>query len=428
MPSLLAKTRPGSTDIHLAGMGAPTQVHDIVWMSKGTTNTYLVVTPAGDVLINTGLGIEAPLHRRCYDQVSRQPLHTIVLTQGHYDLVGGVDHFKQTPGNEAVRVIGHRNMAACQADDARLQGFRNRRNMRFFPDLVAPMLQAEARAREMGYTPPQAQAQPDIVFDERCSFEVGGVTFELIWVPGGETTDSILVWLPDQKLLFSGNTLGPLFPHMPNFHTIRGDRLRMALPYLDACDAMLALGAEVLLTGHFDPIAGKDLIREELTRLRDAVRFVHDETVRGMNDGIDPFTLMRTIRLPESLQVGEDYGTVAWAVRAIWQGYGGWFTFRSTTEIGDTPVHEVYADLAELADPDALTQRAAALLDQGHTMKAIHLAEVALAGKDDHRPALRVYLEAHRALLVQRPRNRWWKFWLQGEIDATLARLADGST
>jgi alkyl sulfatase BDS1-like metallo-beta-lactamase superfamily hydrolase len=213
---------------------------------------------------------------------------------------------------------------------------------------------------------------------------------------------------------------------MPNLHTIRGDRLRFALPYIDACDTMLDLEPEVLLTGHFDPIVGKALIRDELQRLRDAVQYVHDETVRGMNEGLDPFTLMRTIRLPEHLQVGEAYGTVPWAVRAIWHGYGGWFYFQSTTELGDTPVRELYAELASVAGADELVRRATMRLERGEALHAIHLVEIALAGEPRHRGALQAYLQAHEQLLAaSHPGNRWQRFWLQGEIEATRAALAN---
>lgn len=420
----LTRARPGSMDLRLADHADAVQVHPRVWMSPGSTNTYLVTTDDGNVLINTGLGIEAPVHQRCYAAVSTAPLRAIVLTQGHLDLVGGVAQLKQ-PG---TRVYAHRHIAACQDDDARIEGFRNHRNQRFFADMVEPMLAAQQRAAQAGWQAPQARAEPDVLVDRRLAFDVGGVRFELIWVPGGETIDSLLVWLPHQRILFSGNTFGPLFPHMPNFHTIRGDRLRFALPYLEACDSVLALQPELLLTGHFGPIEGAALIRDELTRLRDAVRYVHDETVRGMKEGFDPYTLMQRIRLPEHLEVGEDYGTVAWAVRAIWHGYGGWFYFQSTTEIGDTPVREMYGELAALAGADVLAQRAAARMAGGEPLKALHLAEIALAGDAGHRAALQVALEAHLSLLEQAPpRNRWWHCWLQGEIDTLRRRLGDSA-
>jgi glyoxylase-like metal-dependent hydrolase (beta-lactamase superfamily II) len=389
-------------------------------MSEGSTNTYLVTTEDGDVLINTGLGIEAPVHQAAYAKVSDAPLRKIILTQGHYDLVGGVELFKSVDTD----VIAHRNMGACQDDDERLKAFRNRRNQRFFPDMVEPMLKAEERARLQGHKTIQARARPDVTFDDRYEFSLGGVRFELLWVPGGETIDSILVWLPDQKVLLSGNALGPLFPHMPNFHTIRGDRLRFALPYLQACDIILSLEPETLLTGHFDPIVGRDLVMEELQRLRAAVAYVHDETVRGMNDGKDPYQLMKEIRLPDHLKVGEDYGTVPWAVRAIWHGYGGWFYFHSTTELYESPVRDVYAQLARMAGPDELASHAKTMLELNRPLHAIHLAEIATSAEPLHRPALRVYLEAHQLLLAQsHQRNRWQRYWLEGEINATQEKL-----
>ena len=63
------------------------------------------------------------------------------------------------------------------------------------------------------------------------------------------------------------------------------------------------------------------------------MQWVHDRTVDGMNAGTDVHTLMREVRLPEHLDVGEGYGTVAWNVRAIWENYAGWFHHRSTTEL-----------------------------------------------------------------------------------------------
>ena len=96
---------------------------------------------------------------------------------------------------------------------------------------------------------------------------------------------------------------------------------------------MLDLEPEVLLTGHFEPVRGKALIRSELERLRAAALYVHDETVKGMNEGKDVRTLMRELALPDDIEVGQGYGKVAWNVRAIWESYAGWFHYRSTTEL-----------------------------------------------------------------------------------------------
>ena len=96
---------------------------------------------------------------------------------------------------------------------------------------------------------------------------------------------------------------------------------------------MLALKPEIVLPSHGLPIKGHDQIVKRLTRYRDAIQYVHDATVQGMNDGKDVFTLMREIKLPAELDVGETYGKVSWSVRGIYEGYVGWFDLQSGHDV-----------------------------------------------------------------------------------------------
>src|SRR6185312_15535722 len=139
------------------------------------------------------------------------------------------------------------------------------------------------------------------------TLEVGGRRMELISVPGGETNDSLVVWLPDERICLCGNTFGPLIGHVPNLVTIRGDRYRDALTAIASVERVRDLQPELLVTGHFDPIAGAQLISDELTRLRNAIEYLHDRTVAGMNAGKDVQTLMQEIALPAEYEVGQGY-------------------------------------------------------------------------------------------------------------------------
>ena len=271
----------------------------------------------------------------------------------------------------------------------------------------------------------QARPEPTITFTERYAFELGGVRFELISTPGGETIDSMCIWLPQQRVAFVGNVFSALFGHFPNLVTLRGDRYRFALPFIDSVNRVLALEPELLLTGHFAPIRGADAVRAELTRVRDAVRYVHDETVKGMNDGKDVFTLMREIRLPPELEVGQGYGCVSWSVRAIWEGYAGWFHQRSTTELYPVLPNAVYPDVVELAGGAAVVAtRARKRLAAGEAVAAIHLAEMALAAEPSSRPALEAYLAAHEHLIEERGGENFWETgWLRHQIERTRRAL-----
>ena len=83
--------------------------------------------------------------------------------------------------------------------------------------------------------------------------------------------------------------------------------------------------------------------------MREAMQWVHDRTVDGMNAGTDVHTLMREIRVPGHLDVGEGYGRTSWNVRAIWENYAGWFHHRSTTELYDVPAAAIAPDLVAAA-------------------------------------------------------------------------------
>ena len=75
--------------------------------------------------------------------------------------------------------------------------------------------------------------------------------------------------------------------------------------------------------------------------MRDAMVWVHDRVVDGMEAGTDVTTLMREIVLPDRFDLGEGYGRTSWNVRAIWEKYAGWFHHRSTTELYAVPASAV---------------------------------------------------------------------------------------
>ena len=102
---------------------------------------------------------------------------------------------------------------------------------------------------------------------------------------------------------------------------MRGTQPRWALDYVNSINKVLALKPEIVLPSHGLPIQGNAEITRRLTRYRDAIQYVHDETVKGMNAGKDVFTLMNEIKLPANLDVGESYGKLnvvgAWYLRGL---------------------------------------------------------------------------------------------------------------
>jgi alkyl sulfatase BDS1-like metallo-beta-lactamase superfamily hydrolase len=403
------RERPGAADLAAATDTAAMPLGNHIWMSPGVSNSYAVATDAGRVIVNTGLVFEGPLHRKAFADVAG-PTQAILITQGHADHWGGVNSIRDADTD----IVMHRNYRYWRDDNQRLMGYRVPKTsfaFKKFSDAVVEHFKTIDPAT-IDFSFPE----PTTTFDQHHELTVGGRTFELAWTPGGETTDAAVVSLPQERILFTGNLFGPLFGHVPNLMTIRGDRYRDPILYIESLNAVLAYAPQQLVTGHFAPIEGADRIAEEVTAMRDAMQAVHDRTVELMNSGADVYTAMREVTVPKQLDIGEGYGQTSWNVRAIWEMYAGWFQHRSTTELyGVTPT-SVAADVVGAAGPDALVEAARARLDSGQPVQALHLTELVLAAEPGHPAARAAAADAHEALLAETD-NFWKKAWLTKSID-----------
>jgi len=421
VPSDYVSGQPDFFAVGPASAPAATEVGPGIWCSPGMSNAYLVAGDGARVVVNTGMWFEAATHKRNFDAVTDAPTRYIVLTQSHTDHIGGVATFR----DDGTELVAHRNAVACQADDDRIHAFRIRRSLPFFAAVMGQP--GFARGDDAEIPPKPRFVTPDLAFDDTLALDAGGRRLDLLHVPGGETIDSLVVWLPDDGIALVGNMFSALFGHVPNLVTMRGDRMRDPLRFVASVQRVIDLAPDMLLLGHHGPVRGAATVRAECERIRDAVQYLHDATVEAMNRGDDVWEAMRTIRVPEALAPGEAYGRVDWDVRAIWEGYAGWFHQRSTLELYPVPPDHGAAELVALAGgPDAVADRAAALA-ASDPLTAVRLCEMALAADPAHPRALDAYVAAHEQLLAAHAgANFWLTRWLEGEIAGARNRITRG--
>jgi glyoxylase-like metal-dependent hydrolase (beta-lactamase superfamily II) len=411
----LIDTRPGRELLNPAYDDPAFRINDFLYRSAGTSASYLLLTSAGRVIVNTGMGWETPHHKHVFEAICAGPTPYIITTQGHVDHVGGVAQFR---GPE-TRYVAQANNPACQADDGRLPQFRGRTALTWFPHLPARI--ADFAKRYPQAKPTQDVPTPDLMFESRMSLRAGELEIELIAAPGGETIDSCIVWLPQHQIALVSNLFGPLFPHFPNFNTLRGDKYRFPVPYLANVRRVRELRPKLLVTGRHLPIEGAELVDACLARMHDAVDYVHRQTLAGMNAGKDVYELMREIQLPPALRVGQGYGKVSWGVRTIWESYTGWFRRASTAELYGSDPADAESELAALAGAKAVLERAQARLARGDAAGAIRLAEAVLTNEPQNRDAAQLLVAAHDALLASGGDE---SFWEQGWLVHERARFA----
>ncbi len=405
---------PSLDELVKQGEGAQDAVDlgDGMFMSRNIANSYLVTTSDGDLLINTGTDFEAAEIKARFARISKGPLRIITFTQGHPDHVSGWSLFHR-PGVETIAQANHGDVREYWRH---LHPFYVRRIMK----LWGAFMDVETVAATL---PPEPVLTDSFI--DTHAFELGGRRFELYSTPGGETTDALVVWMPEHRTVFIGNLMGPFFGHVPNLYTLRGDKVRSAMAFIGSLDRVIELRPETLINGH-DVFRGTDQILTTVTKVRDATAHLRDRTIDGMNSGADLWTLMRDVTLPPELALPQVHGKVAWNVRAIWEEHAGWFRYESTTELYDVPPSSVWSDVVDLVGGTApLTERAVIHAEAGRPLQALHLTDVVLAHAPADPDALAVKRRALAQLLADSGRENHSEVqWLEQEIKS--ASLDEG--
>ena len=392
------------------------QIDDNIYQATGISNAHLIQTSEGYVLFDSGIAIQAAQHVKLMEPIAEGPLTHIILSHSHADHIGGTKFWKQ----EGTEIVTHREFPEEQRYLKDLEPYMWNRNRTLFPW----MPESPPTNPLVGY----GGVEPTLLVDEKdYIFKQGGVEFHVLSTPGAEGADNISLWLPEKKIFFSGDFFGPLFPQFPNLFTMRGEKMRKPIEYINSLNKVIALEPALIVPSHHTPISGKENIKASMIKIRDAVQYVHDETIAGMNAGKSVYQLMKEIQLPPELALTEEHGKVSWGVRSIWEYYSTWFHFESTTELYPTPVAEIYSELSEIVGADALMDAAEARFEQNEPVKALHYIEIILASDNNHQGALNLRLEVLNKMLEAAVigGNNYEKDYLRRRISVTEHQLGN---
>ena len=416
---LQVKTVSGLHDIEIV----VDQFQDNIFRASGVGNSFLIKTSEGNVLFDGGLPTQAARQKRLLQEAADGEMKYIVLSHSHGDHTGSINLWKDE--FPEAQVITHERFLEGHRYLEELKPYfwdRNRLLYTFMPE-EPPSADSPL---SVGHIDVDVLVRNGDVFN----FELGGVKFQALPTPGAEGDDNLVLWIEDQKALFSGDFFGPLFPMVPNLFTLRGEKFRDPVRYMESLETLIKLKPELILPSHFDPIKADDNPVEGMVAMLDTTRYIHDQTVAGMNAGKSVWELMDEIKLPEELALSEGHGKVSWNVRSIWDHYSTWFKFESTTELYSVPVRTLYSELAEMGGGAApFIAKAEARLSEQKLEDTLHFVELALAADPSNMKAYQVQLNALEALLT-RAYNNGSNFsetmWLKGRISAVEKVLKEG--
>lgn len=340
-----------------------------------SSNFGVIASENGYILIDSGddiPGVTAALEE--IKMLTPGVLQAVILTHGHPDHRGGGEVFLE--GRKDVPIWGHRDFGAEQKAAGGLENICAFRAGKQFgvgiPDDKYPinfMLPRFPGGKSGPLLSPNR-----FVSEEKTTLSIDGAKLELHMLPG-ESADHVVVWLPEQKVLFSGDHIYRAFP---NIYPIRGGAYRDVELWVKAVRRLLEFKPRAIMFGH-NHVPSADEIAPMLCKYAEAVEYVYAETIKGMNEGKTPDELALSVRLPENLRaepyLGEFYGAIPWAVRSIYAYKLGWFDGNATNLVPLTPLEEAERMAVMAGGKGQLLQAAQKALEQEDYRWAAKLAD-----------------------------------------------------
>lgn len=298
----------------------------------GVSPVSMIVGSTGIVIIDTGISVKSATQiRKDFRAIVDKPVKAIIFTHGHPDHIYGASAFKDSDDVQiwAREDFGHEQNALDQAG-INIQKRRGGMQAGFLLSPEQRINNGIAKA----YWPKRKGAlfgadhntsPTHYLKSDRQTVSIAGVDLELVSATG-ETYDHLYVWLPSERVVFTGDNF---YKSWPNLYAIRGSQYRDVKKWADVIDRVLKENPAAVVGGHTRPVIGENLVNTTLSNYRDAIHFLFDKTIEGINQGLTPNQLVEYVVLPDKYQnldyLRPYYGNPEWAVRSIFNGYLGWF-------------------------------------------------------------------------------------------------------
>ncbi|WP_037606932.1 alkyl/aryl-sulfatase [Streptacidiphilus rugosus] len=261
---------------------------------------------------------------------------------------------------------------------------------------------------------------------------VDGVRIRFQLTPGTEAPAEMNFLFPELRALCLAENATH---NMHNVLTLRGALVRDARiwsRYLDEALTWFEGGYDVAFASHHWPTWGADRVAEYLTVQRDLYAFLHDQSVRLLNEGLTGPEIAEVIQLPPAVERAWHargyYGSLSHNAKAVYQRYLGWFD-GNPAHLWEHPPVELarrYVDLA--GGPEQALATARGYAERGDLrFAATLLNHVVFAAPEDGR-AREALAEVYTALGHGAENGTWRNFYLTGaqELrDAPVAQAVD---
>lgn len=250
---------------------------------------------------------------------------------------------------------------------------------------------------------------------------IDGVRIEFQMTPGTEAPAEMNFHFPDLRALcMAENATHTLH----NLLTLRGALVRdphVWAKYLTESINRYAATSDVLFASHHWPTWGTDRLTEFLSVQRDLYGYLHDQTLRALNQGATGIEIAENIQLPPAIeQVWHThgyYGSVSHNVKAIYQRYMGWFDGNPAHLWEHEPTESAKRHVDFMGGADTVLEKARTSFEEGDFRWVAQVVNYVIFAYPGNTAARALQADALEQLGYGSENGTWRNFFLMGAYE-----------
>ncbi|MGW1727514.1 alkyl/aryl-sulfatase [Streptomyces sp. NPDC002306] len=250
---------------------------------------------------------------------------------------------------------------------------------------------------------------------------VDGIRMVFQLTPGTEAPAELNIHFPGHAALCMAENATH---NLHNLLTLRGAEVRdprVWARYLSEAVDLFAGSSDVAFASHHWPVWGRERVVEFLSEQRDLYAYLHDQTLRLLNQGLTALEIAERIEVPPALERAWHthgyYGSVSHNTKAVYQRYLGWFDGNPAHLWEHPPAESAKRYVEFMGGADDVLERARRSFADGDYRWVAQVVGHVVFADPDNAEARGLQADALEQLGYGSENGTWRNFYLMGAYE-----------
>lgn len=358
------------------------------------------------------------------ENLGKKPVKAVVYSHSHVDHFGGakgIVSLEEVQNNQIPVIAPEGFLEAATSENVYAGTAMGRRASYQYGTLLTP---GEKGSLDIGIGMGQSKGTISFIppntsiTDTKQKMTIDGVEMEFQLTPGTEAPAEMNTWFPQKKALWMAeNCTGTLH----NLYTLRGAQVRDGNAWAEYLMETLSLygkDAEITFQSHNWPHFGNDVINTYITNTAACYKFINDQTLNYISQGLTENEIANKIQLPDELQkvwyTRQYYGTVSHNAKAVYQKYMGWYDANPVHLAELEPEESARKFVEYMGDPEEVLKKAQEDYEKGEYQWVAQVTNILVFNDPDYKEARYLCADALEQLGYQAESGAWRNAYLTG--------------